>query len=136
MHEKKEKGDIGVGNAIARLIELGWSVCIPLKEHTRYDLIAEKDGVCKKIQVRYTTPKKGKLDVKLRSIWSDGKGVHYRDREIGDFDVLAVFCPVNKTVYFIKDNDFENGTGISLRLEPSKNNQKKYVRMAEKFLTF
>jgi hypothetical protein len=135
MHQKKEKGDIGLAYAIARVTELGWSVCLSIKEHTKYDLIAEKNGVCKRIQVRYTTPHNGVMAVKLRSIWSDKNGVHSRLREEGDFDILAVFCPTTKSVFFIKDEEFENGTAISLRLEPSKNNQKKNVRMAEDFTT-
>ena len=33
MHEKKEKGDIGVGKTIARLMEIGWKVSLPISEH-------------------------------------------------------------------------------------------------------
>ena len=43
MHEKKAKGDVAVGFVIARLVELGWNVRVPLSEHAPYDL-AEKDG--------------------------------------------------------------------------------------------
>lgn len=134
MHEKKEKGDMGVVFAITRLTELGWSVCIPIKEHKKYDLIAEKDGICKTIQVRYTTPKNGKLEIKLANSWADRNGSHTTSRKYGDFDVLAAFCPTTRIVYFVEDEDFNNERSISLRLEPSKNNQKKNVRMASDFV--
>ncbi len=135
MHEKKEKGDVGVAFTIARLTELGWSVCIPLKEHASYDLIAEKGGECMTIQVRYTSPKNGALKVKLKNSWADSHGNHTKNRKVEDFDVLAIFCPTSKTVFFLQGQDFENSTQVNLRLSKTKNNQAKNVRMAEDFVT-
>ena len=67
VHTKKDKEDIGVAQTIAALTMQGWRVAMPLSEHTKYDLIAEMNGVCKRVQVRYTTPKNNVLTVKLRS---------------------------------------------------------------------
>ena len=133
MHDKKTKGDLGLTYAIARLTELEWHVCLPISEHMPYDLIAEKDGICKRVQVRYTTPKNDILAVKLRSSWSDKNGCHSTLRIKGDFDVLAVFNPVTKQVYFVDDKEFSNSTSINLRLCPSKNGQKIGVRYAENY---
>ncbi len=135
MLSKKEKGDIGLSYAIAVSTEQGWSCCIPLSEHQRYDFIAEKDGICKRIQARYTTPNNEVLVIKLKNSWADKNGNHIIKRQKGDFDYLAVFNPQNKKVYFISDDDFENGTAINLRLVPPKNGQKKGIRMANDFLT-
>ncbi len=134
MHEKKFKGDVGLTYAIARLTELEWNVSIPISEHAAYDLIAEKDGKLKRIQVRYTTPTKGVLRVKLRSTWSDKNGTHVRNREKTDWDVLAVFNPETKKTCFLDANEFDNSTSIAIRIEPSKNNQTKGVRFAKDFL--
>lgn len=136
MHEKKTKGDIGVAWAIAFTTSQNWNVSLPISEHQKYDFIAEKDGKCKRVQVRYTTPKNGKMEIKLRSIWSDKNGAHYVIRQYEDFDVLAVFNPEDRNVYFIDANKFDNNTSIVLRITESKNSQKSGIRMARDYLNF
>lgn len=133
MHKQKEKGDLGVAYAISAITEQGWTVSLPISEHKKYDLIAEKDGICKRIQVRYTTPVNGVLRVKLRSIWSDKKGVHFVKRKSGDFDILAIFNPQSRETCFVNDNDFLNETAISIRTEETKNCQIKGIRMFSDF---
>lgn len=132
MHEKKEKGDIGMAFSLAICTEQGWSCCIPLSEHQSYDFIAEKNGICKRVQVRYTTPKKGVLETKLRNCWNDKNGTHSVLRKKNDFDTLAIYNPLAKEVYFI-DDDFENSSTISLRVEDPKK-KFKTVRMAKDYL--
>ena len=88
--------------------------------------------MCKKVQVRYTSPKNNILKVKLRSSWSDKNGTHNKDREIGDYDTLAVFCPENKEVYFINDSEFSSKTGLNLRINNLKKNEHK-ARYAEDY---
>jgi len=117
VHTKKDKGDIGVAHTIATLTSQGWHVAMPLSEHTKYDLIAEKDGTCCRVQVRYTTPKKNILLVKLRSSWADRNGTHDIKRKQGDYDILAIYNPASKTVYFLSDLSFLNETSITLRLD-------------------
>lgn len=134
MHIKKAKGDVGVVFAVATATEQGWAVSLPITEHASYDFIMEKSGICKRVQVRYTTPKNGVMEVKLRSCWADRNGSHTRNRQIEDFDILAVFNPENKQTYFVASNCFSNGTGLSLRLvEPKK--PMKNMRMARDFQT-
>lgn len=132
MHDKKEKGDIGLLYALASCTEQGWTCCPSLSEHQSYDFIAEKNGICKRIQARYTTPRNGVLEVKLRSCWADKKGCHSTNRKKEDFDTLAVYNPVEKEIYFIDSNNFDNSTSISLRLKIPK---KKFttVRMAKQY---
>jgi hypothetical protein len=120
MHMKKIKGDIGVTAAIADLTKLGWNVSVPISEHTKYDLVIEKDNVCYRVQVRYTSMKNGVLNVKLRSCWADKHGCHTKDRKSGDFDILAVYCPQNNQLYYIKDSMFTNSTGVNIRIEKPK----------------
>ena len=133
-HLKKEKGDIGVAKIISDLTSKQWNVCIPISEHTKYDLIAEKEGKIVRVQVRFTTQKNGKLNIRLSSVWSDKKGNHVVNRKSGDYDVLAVYCPNTDSAYYISDNLFDNKKTITLSLTGSKNNQKKKVRLASDFL--
>jgi len=134
MLTKKEKGDIGLSAALFVATEQGWHCSLPISEHLSYDFIAEKDGKCKRVQARYTTPNKDVLKVKLKSTWADKNGSHARNRKNGDFDVLAVYNPKAKTVYFVDDEEFDNGNSLSLRLKPPINNQKTKVRLARDFV--
>jgi hypothetical protein len=134
MHIKKVKGDLGVAFTIAALTEQGFNVALPITEHSKYDLIIEKNGILKTVQVRYTTPKNDVLHIKLRSCWNDKQGVHTTLREKGDYNILAAFNPITKIVYFINDDEFTNTSGINLRLSPPKNNQLNKIRLAKDYL--
>jgi len=46
---------------------LGYKVLLPYGENSRYDMVAEKDNKFLRIQVKYTTPKNGVLEVNCRS---------------------------------------------------------------------
>ncbi len=86
MH-KKTKGSIAELAVAAHLMSDGWRVLLPYGENTRYDLVAEKDGKFMRVQVKYVTPKNGKLYVNCRSSnnWSV---LPYTAQEI---DLIAVY---------------------------------------------
>jgi hypothetical protein len=132
MHEKKIKGDIGFACVLSELIKQGWNVCIPTSEHTSYDLIAEKNGICKRVQVRYTSKNDNRISVKLRSCWSDRNGCHTKTREKSDFDTLAVYSP-DDIFCFVDSSEFKNGTGINFCINDPKNNQKKNIRLVKNY---
>lgn len=133
MHEKKAKGDLAVACVIARLIELGWHVGVPLTEHAPYDLFAEKEGKVHTVQVRYATPAASQIRARLSSIWADRRGNHRRPRCRGQFTVLAVYAP-GLGVFFVTDEELgDNRKEVCLRISPAGNCQKKGVRMADDF---
>jgi hypothetical protein len=133
VHEKKVKGDLGVAFVIARLVELGWNVGVPLTEHAPYDLFAECEGEVHTVQVRYTAPADGVIRVKLSTSWSDRHGNHRRPRCAGQFSMLAIYAP-GCGVFFVSDEDLgDNCREVCLRLTRSKNNQTRGVRMAESY---
>ena len=127
MHTKKQKGDIGLAKVIATLTECDFHVSIPISEHLKYDIVIEKDGVCKTMQVRFCTPNQSVLKIKLKSSWSNKVGNHVSKRKVGDFDYLGIYCPSNRECYFLHDSDFENTTQINLRLISSKATNAKQV---------
>jgi len=111
------------------LIERGFNVSIPWGEDVRYDLVSEKDGVFKRIQVKYVTPKNGCLVVFLRSA-NNWNTIKYT---LKDIDIMAVYDPKNDKIYFIPITMFSNNSRINLRLLVPKNNQKKNVIWASEF---
>ncbi|MFH1389812.1 MAG: group I intron-associated PD-(D/E)XK endonuclease [Candidatus Margulisiibacteriota bacterium] len=63
----KDKGNLAEIKVAAFLIEKGFKVLVPWGENNRYDLVAEKENKFLRIQVKYVSPKKGRLSVPLRS---------------------------------------------------------------------
>ena len=125
---KKTKGDIAELAVSKRLIEEDWKILFPYGENHRYDLVAEKNNKFLRIQVKYSTPKNGVLEVNCRSSnnWSV---LHYTSKDI---DMIAVYNPKSEKVYFIPVSEI-NHSLIKLRIEPSKNNQKLKIHLAENF---
>jgi len=125
----KKKGAIAETKVLAYLIERGFNVSIPWGEDVRYDLVSEKEGVFKRIQVKYVTPKNGRLDVFQRSK-NNWNTIKYT---LKDIDITAVYDPKNDKIYFISIAMFSNNSKINLRLLPPKNNQEKKIIWASKF---
>jgi hypothetical protein len=77
-HHTKVKGDLGVLKAQADLCEQGFVILVPMTEHAPFDLVAYKDGVFKRVQVKCRTiDKTGAICVHFRSSWADRNGTHY-----------------------------------------------------------
>ena len=135
MREKKTKGDIAVTYVISRLTELGWTVGILITEHAKYDLLAEKAGKMIRVQARSVKLKdNGSIEIPLRNTYADRHGCYARKRNVGDYDVLAVYCQQMKSVYFITDEILaNNSSGFSLRIKKTENGQTKRVHFASDF---
>ncbi|MDP2938240.1 MAG: group I intron-associated PD-(D/E)XK endonuclease [Candidatus Omnitrophota bacterium] len=125
----KQKGDIAEAFVTYLLKQNGFNVLVPWGEDNRYDLVSEKNGVFKRIQVKYVTPKNGTLNVSIRSS-NNYNIIHYSLRDI---DVIAAYHPRENKVYFIPLNHTRNISSCKLRLRPTKNKQKKFIIMASKY---
>jgi Holliday junction resolvase-like predicted endonuclease len=125
----KQKGDIAEAFVTFLLKKKGFNVLLPWGEDNRYDLVVEKKGVFKRIQVKYVTPKNGVLEVSLRSS-NNYKVIHYTPKDI---DIIAAYSPQQEKVYFIPRDMINNKSLCKLRLAPTKNKQKKKVIMASEY---
>jgi hypothetical protein len=126
---KKIKGAIGELAVASKFAENGWEIYFPFSEDSRCDMVVEKENKFLRVQVKYVTPKNGALPVSCRSAnnWST---IHYSPKDI---DILAAYNPTDKQVYFIPSREI-NHSGLQLRLELPKNNQKKFIRYAKDYL--
>jgi Holliday junction resolvase-like predicted endonuclease len=130
MH-KKTKGSIAELAVAQRLMKEGFAISFPFGENQRYDLIAERNGRFWRIQVKYSTPKNETLRVNCRSSnnWSVKK---YTSDEI---DLIAIYDGHGGEVYFVECSDFKDNM-LTLRLQPTKNNQEKLIHHAGEFASF
>ena len=131
-HHTKAKGDLGVLKAQVSLYEQGYLILQPVTEHAPFDLVAYKDGVFKRIQVKYKSlDKTGALTVHFRSCWADKNGTHMKAINKEDIDLYCIYCPETDECYYLNPDDHDKS--VTLRVETPKNNQYKYVNFTADF---
>ena len=132
MINKKQIAKEGELRFAAEFVRKGWTVFFPFGEDNQIDLLIEKEGEYKRIQVKTTKPIKGAILCRLKSSnnWQVKK---YTKKEI---DLFGIYDYENKKGYLIPIEKVEGMLGASLRLEKAKNNQQKGLRHALDYLYF
>jgi hypothetical protein len=113
----KQKGNAGIGAAIAYFTRQGHNVLIPLTDSQDYDLVVDIDGFLNKVQIKYTAQKapSGKYIVPLRSI-SGSSGKEYKTVSNTDIDYL--FCVTeNNDCYLLPITEVTNASTITITNE-------------------
>lgn len=131
-HHTKNKGDLGILKVQIDLYKQGYICYLSNSEHQNFDLIAyQKGGNFRRVQVKYRSLKNGILSVSMKQSWADKTGTHIVKVDKNEIDLYAVYCPDNDQCYYFKPeicNDL-----ITLRILPTKNNQKKGIRLASDY---
>ena len=131
-HHTKVKGDLGVLKAQVSLYEQGYLILQPVTEHAPFDLVAYKDGIFKRIQVKYKSlDKTGALTVHFRSCWADKNGTQLQAVNKDDIDLYCIYCPETDECYYLNPDEYDKS--VTLRVEAPKNNQSKYVNFMADF---
>ncbi len=132
-HHTKTKGDLGVLKAQCALAEQGFTVLVPLTEHSEFDIVGHKNGKFVRIQVKYRSlDKHGTIQVHFRSTWSDHKGLHVSPVNKDEVDVYCIYCPETDKCYFLDPKTF--GKSVALRVDTPKNNRKQGIHFADDYL--
>jgi hypothetical protein len=133
MHHTKEKGDLGVLKAQLDLFEQGFVILNPVTEHAPFDLVAYKDGLFKRIQVKYkSVDKTGSITIHFRSCWADKNGTHMRQVDKDEIDLYCIYCPDTDECYYLNPNDCQRS--VTLRVKAPRNNQSRNIRLAADYL--
>ena len=120
----KEKGNAGLGIAIAYYSTNGYTVSIPLNYTQDYDLIVDKNNVLKKVQVKATSckTKYNKYQVALKSCGGT-KGETYKT--IIDTKIDEVFIVTDTMeMFIIPIEEIKNKTTLNLCEKYEKNRVK------------
>ena len=110
----KEKGNAGLGIAIAYYSMNGYTVSIPLNDTQDYDLIVDKNNILKKVQVKATSCKTryNKYQVALKSCGGT-KGETYKT--IKDTSIDEVFIVTgNMDIFILPIEEIKNRSTINL----------------------
>jgi hypothetical protein len=132
-HHTKQKGDLGALKAQADLCLKGYLICLPLSEHSPFDLVIYKNGNFKRVQVKARSLKRGSLSVRFEHSYSDSKGVHTKKADIESIDIYCVYCLETDRCYYFNAKEFKNNTTISLRVDAPKNSQGLKIHWAKNY---
>lgn len=110
----KQRGNCGLGIAIAYFTTNGYIVSVPLNDTQDYDLIVDKNNKIKSVQVKYTTckTKYGKYQVALKSCGGT-RGKTYKTVIETNVDYLFIVTD-NLDMYFIPVNEVKNKSTLNL----------------------
>jgi hypothetical protein len=131
-HHTKTKGDLGVMAAAYDLTKKGFIVCAPMTEHAPFDLLAGREGLMLRVQVKYRALTNGVLEVSFRSIWADRHGIHVTPIDKKQIDVFCIYCPDNERCYYVDPKAFDGS--VRLRVGAPRHRGGRAINSAEDFL--
>ena len=110
----KEKGNSGLGMAIAYFSSNGYVVSIPLNDTQDYDILVDKGGFISKVQVKATgcKTKNNIYQVALKSCGGT-KGKEYKTLVNTNIDYVFILNADLK-MYLIPKNEIKNKSTINL----------------------
>jgi hypothetical protein len=125
----RTKGNAGEATVLAALVQRGFHVLVPFGDGHPYDLV---------VSIRHSTF----VRVQCKTAWVRGGCLIFRSRTtdhgrgpqsyLGLADVFGVYFPPTETVYIVPIGAVPGFEG-RLRLEPTRNNQRKGVRFADQY---
>jgi hypothetical protein len=131
-HHTKNKGDLGLVQAMADLTAKGWAILVPLTEHEAFDVVAYREARFLRVQVKYRAAVNGAVMFPMKTCWADRHGVHSVPINRQAIDLLCAYCPDTDACYYV-DPAQVLGAGVTLRIAPAKNNQRRGVVWADDF---
>jgi hypothetical protein len=127
----KAKGDKSTLAVMLALHELGLPFFVPLGENTRYDLVLELGSDLARVQCKTGRLRNGAVLFAACSCYGHHRNPRTARRDYaGQVDYFAVYCPETSGVYLIPIRDLPNRVSAALRVDPPRNNQRRFIRFA------
>jgi PD-(D/E)XK nuclease superfamily protein len=135
---KKAKGDLAELKVATDLRARGYRVAIPYGEDWNFDLIlCRRDEKLERVQVKYARSDGCVIQVQACShSLTNGKVRATKYYTASMIDWLAVWEPVLDRCFYVPASELGTGMNyLTLRLRPSRNNQIRGIRLAERYTT-
>ncbi len=110
-----KQGNAGLGKAISYFTENGYGIAIPLTDSEDWDLIASKDSILYKIQVKTGSQFEGayeKFEINVKG-GNNGKSVTCKDASQQDWDMIFVFHITTGLTALIPKSNIKSKHSIS-----------------------
>ena len=135
MAHPKDVGDTTTLAVILALRGQELSVFVPFGENTRCDLVIDDGVSLARVQCKTGRLRKGAVQFKACNSYAHHSNPASRARDyLGEIDYFAVYCPETKGVYLIPIADVPLRWSASLRVDPTRNGQRRRIRKAADFL--
>jgi len=127
------RGDIAAFQVVAALIRQGKRLLRPLSSASRYDLLIDNaDGTFTRIQCKSGVLRKGCVLFRLYSV--SGHDTRAKPYD-GQVDAFGVYCAATSATYLVPVEAIAAcGQMAALRVEPTRNGQRRGVRSAAEFV--
>ena len=133
MFEKYRKGQEAVLRVQLRAVQLGMVVSLPTTEE-RYDLLLDDGEKIHRVQVKYTSHEVAngavRLDLRKETRGNGRKRVYTAD----EVDLVLAYVPQIDKLLWLGPEVFSGRKSLTFRFEPSRNGQKKRVRLVGDFV--
>jgi PD-(D/E)XK endonuclease len=134
MEHPKDVGDKTTLAVMLALREVGYGVLVPFGENTRYDLVIDDGIALSKVQCKTGRLRGGAVRWSLCSNYAHHPNPRIRQRDYhGEVDYFAVFCRESGRIYLVPMADLPLRREGALRVDPPRNNQRKFIRFATKY---
>ena len=138
MQNNKRVGTQTQLQCIAYLHNLGCDIIEPIGDNSRYDFILDIDGELFRVQSKTASPSNGSWNIRCVSVYTNSKRTKVVRYEKGSVDLFCTF--ILGRCYIIRFDELGKRVNMALRINKTKNSQRKKVNnaedyTAEKFIT-
>jgi hypothetical protein len=128
-----QKGNIAEAAIALEAAKLGIVVYRPIGEGGRCDMILEVGRDLMRVQCKWAPLEGNVVIVRCYSTRRTASGFLKRTYCRAEVDALAAYCPELETCYLLPIELFDGRNHVSLRVKPTRNNQKRGVNWAESY---
>lgn len=130
MRETSTIGNASEARVLVALIEAGYVVCKPFGDGHKYDYVIDDGVTLQRVQCKTGRLRRGCVVFNSYSVAGNSNG--QRQDYLNSCDLFAVYCLDNQEVYLVPVAAVGT-TGVVLRVEETRNHQRKRVRWASEF---
>lgn len=125
-----QKGAAAEAAITAAVIQLGLTVLRPLCEGRRYDLIVDLEPALLRVQCKLARRTGGVLAIGLRTSRCTPRGYVRTSYSPSEIDAIGAYAPDLRRCYLLPMSEVSTRRSLSLRLEPTGNNQAEGITWA------
>ena len=127
------KGERSEIVALSKLSLMGFTVSQPFSYNSRYDFVLDTGDTLSRVQVKSANHKGGSMEIETRSTRPRADGCSRDTYDSSEIDAFVVYCREGDQLYYLPIEEVEGMSSVSLRIEPTENNQEKRIRWAEDY---
>ncbi len=128
-----QKGAVAETAIVHAAVKLGVAVYRPLVEGGRYDLILELGTRLVRTQCKWAPHHGDVVTIRCYSSRRAREGVRKRRYLATEVDAIAAYCQELDQCYYVPADRFDGHSQLTLRLGPSRNNQRLGVNWADDY---